>query len=81
MRAFNPVPGAFFEHGGERYRVHAARMVGGEGAPGTVLDDRLSIACGSGAIRPALIQRAGKPAMALDEFLRGNAIPADAVLG
>ena len=81
VRAFNPVPGAFFEHGGERYRVHAARIVEGEGAPGAVLDDRLSIACGSGAIRPVLIQRAGKPAMALDEFLRGNAIPADAVLG
>ena len=76
VHAFNPVPGAFFEHEGERYRVHAAKQVDRGGAPGTVLDDKLSIGCGDGAIRPTLIQRAGKPIMALDDFLRGNAIPA-----
>lgn len=80
VRAFNPVPGAFFEHDGERYRVHAATVLSHEGAPGLVLDDRLTIACGSGAIRPTLIQRAGKPVMALDDFLRGNAIPAGTLL-
>ncbi len=80
VRAFNPAPAAFFEHGAARYRVHAAHLIDAGGAPGTVLDGRLTIACGSGAIRPVLIQRAGKPAMALDDFLRGNAIPAGTVL-
>ncbi len=80
VRAFNPVPGAFFEHGGERFRVHAAKTIDRKGEPGTVLDDRLTIACGSGAIRPTLIQRAGKPIMALDDFLRGNAIAAGSQL-
>jgi len=41
-----------------------------------VLDDRLTIACGEGAIRPALIQRAGRPAMDAAALLRGRAIPA-----
>ena len=74
IRAFNPVPGAFFEHDGQRYRIHSADIVRGEGDAGTVIDDSLTIACGAGAIRPLLIQRAGKPVMKLDDFLRGNAI-------
>ena len=75
IRAFNPVPGAFFEHGGQRYRVHAADIVDAEGhQAGTVIDARLTIGCGTGAIRPVLIQRAGKPALGLDDFLRGNVI-------
>ncbi len=70
-----PGPGSNIE--GERYKVLAAEVVAGTGGwPGQVLDDRLTIACGKHAIRPTRIQRAGKPAMALDEFLRGNAIPA-----
>ncbi|MGL5838740.1 MAG: methionyl-tRNA formyltransferase, partial [Sphingorhabdus sp.] len=43
---------------------------------GLVLDDNLTIACAVGAIRPTIIQRAGKPAMPLSDFLRGNQIPA-----
>ena len=74
IRAFNPVPGAFFEHDGQRYRIHSADIVRGEGDAGTVIDESLTIACGAGAIRPLLIQRAGKPAMKLDDFLHGNAI-------
>ena len=74
IRAFNPVPGAFFEHDGQRYRIHSADIVRGEGDAGTVIDESLTIACGAGAIRPFLIQRAGKPVMKLDDFLRGNAI-------
>ncbi|WP_109806592.1 methionyl-tRNA formyltransferase [Sphingosinithalassobacter portus] len=75
IRAFNPVPGAFFEHGGERFRIHAAEVTSGSGAPGMVIDDQLTIACGSGAIRPTLVQRAGKGAMAPADLLRGFAIP------
>ena len=74
VRAFNPVPGAFFEHDGQRYRIHAANIVDASGNSGTVIDDRLAIACGAQAVRPVLIQRSGKPAMKLDDFLRGNTI-------
>ncbi len=77
VRAFAPVPGAFFELDGERYKVLAAELVGlpGDDA-GTTRDDGLAIACGSGAIRPTSIQRAGKPAMETGALLRGRPIPA-----
>ena len=80
VRAFAPAPGAFFELDGERYRVLAADVTTGSGAPGTTLDDALTIACGEGAIRPTLIQRAGKPAMDTAALLRGRAIPAGTCL-
>jgi methionyl-tRNA formyltransferase len=47
---------------------------------GTVLDDRLTLACGTGAILPLRIQRAGKPAMDASEFLRGRPVKAGTVL-
>ncbi|MDD3798272.1 MAG: methionyl-tRNA formyltransferase [Novosphingobium sp.] len=80
VRAFAPAPGAFFELDKERYRVLAADVVGREGMAGTVLDDRLTIACGHGAIRPTTIQRAGKPAMDAAALLRGRPIPAGTVI-
>ncbi|MBS0478700.1 MAG: methionyl-tRNA formyltransferase, partial [Proteobacteria bacterium] len=73
VRAFNP-PGAFFEAGGERIRVLAADVVAGDAAPGTILDG-LTIACGSGAIRSSLVQRAGRGVMTPDELLRGFSLP------
>ncbi|MDR7102770.1 methionyl-tRNA formyltransferase [Croceicoccus sp. BE223] len=76
IRAFAPRPGAFFELEGERIRVLAADVIGREGATATTLDDRLTIACGFGAIRPTLVQRAGKPAMDTAAMLRGYPIPA-----
>lgn len=75
VRAFNPAPGAFFEFGGERFRVHAADPVDATGTPGTVLDAELTIACGIGAIRPTSVQRAGRGVMTARELLRGFAIP------
>jgi methionyl-tRNA formyltransferase len=76
IRAFTPWPGAFFEHEGTRYRIHKAQIVECHGAAdnicGTLLDDRLTIKVQDGAMRPVIIQKAGKPAMALDDFLRGN---------
>ncbi|WP_408586541.1 methionyl-tRNA formyltransferase [Novosphingobium sp.] len=80
VRAFAPAPGAFFELEGERYRVMAADVAAGEGAPGTVLDEELTIACGEGALRPTLVQRAGRPAMETAALLRGRAIAAGTVL-
>jgi len=74
VRAFNP-PGAFFEIGGERVRVLAADVTDDIGAPGTATKD-LTIACGTGAIRPTLVQRAGRGVMTSDEFLRGFSVPA-----
>jgi methionyl-tRNA formyltransferase len=76
VRAFNPAPGAWFEFDGNRYRLLAVEIGEGTGERGVVTDERLTIGCGDGTIHPAIIQRAGKPAMALDEFLRGNNIPA-----
>ncbi len=81
VRAFNPVPGAFFELEGERYKVLAVEIVESEGDAGTTLDDVLSVACGSGAVRITRIQRAGKPAMATGDLLRGRPIAAGTALG
>ena len=76
VRAFVPAPGAFFELDGERYKVLAAEVVGGDGEAGVTLDDALTIACGTGAIRPTRVQRAGRPAMDTGDLLRGKPIPA-----
>ncbi len=75
VRAFNPAPGAWFEFEGERYRVLAAELSAKNGAAGTVVDNDLTIACGTNAVRPTLIQRAGKPAMRTADLLRGKPIP------
>ncbi len=81
VRAFAPHPGAWFELGGERVRVlQAAAVTAARRAPGTVLDDALTVACGQGALRPLVLQRAGKMAMPHDAFLRGHKVPAGAVL-
>ena len=80
IRAFNPVPGAFFEFQGERIRVLAADLDRHHGDVGTVLDDALTIACGEGAIRPILLQRAGRGVMTSAELLRGFPIPQGTIL-
>jgi methionyl-tRNA formyltransferase len=81
VRAFNPVPGAWFEVNGERIKLLDA-LTGNDlsGPPGEVLDDRLSIACGSGYVRPLKVQRAGRAVMAPDELLRGFAVAKGAIL-
>ncbi len=81
VRAFAPAPGAWFEFEGERCKVLAADLAQGSGAAGEVLDDSLTIACGTGAIRPTLVQRAGRPAMATADLLRGWSIAVGAKLG
>lgn len=83
IRAFAPVPGAWFEAGGERLKLLAAEVLpprDGGYRPGTVIDDRLTIACNPGAIRPVLIQRAGRGAMPVDDLLRGFAVAAGTLL-
>ena len=80
IRGLSPFPGAWFEIGG--VRIKALRSTMGEGqmtskaAPGMVLDERLTIACGDGAVRLLQVQRAGKQPMSADEFLRGTPVKA-----
>jgi methionyl-tRNA formyltransferase len=82
VRAFDSWPGAFFEIDKERIRVHAAIDLPGPAgaAPGTVLDERLLIACGEGALRPLRLQRPGRSPLDAPEFLRGFPIPPGTVL-
>ena len=74
VRGLAPFPGAWFDLEGERVKLLRAELADGAGAPGEVLDDDLAIACGSGAIRPLRLQRAGKPAMDRADFLRGRPV-------
>ena len=80
VRALSPRPGAWFEAGGERVRVLVAEPAAGSGAPGTVLDDALTVACGEGALRILKVQRAGKRPMPAAEWLRGFAMPKGTLL-
>ena len=80
IRALSPFPGAWFELNGERVKLLKAAVVDAKGAVATTTDDQLTIACGSGAIRPVMLQRAGKPAMNREDFLRGNPVPAGTAL-
>jgi len=81
VRAFNPVPGAWFEVEGERIKlIEAAVGKDASGQPGEVLDDCLNIACGSGYVRALKVQRAGRGPMTAGELLRGFAIPKGAIL-
>ncbi len=76
VRALSPRPGAWFVHAGERIRVVAGEIAPAPAtaSPGRVLDDRLTIACGDGALRCLRVQRPGRAAMDADAFLRGFAI-------
>jgi len=76
IRGLSPFPGAWFELDGVRVKVrHSTRGEGKAGAPpGAALDDRLTIACGDGAVRLVEVQRAGKQPMQADEFMRGTPI-------
>lgn len=81
IRAFAATPGAWFAFEGERCKVLAAEITHRPGLdPGTVLDEALTIACGQDAIRPTLVQRAGRPAMGTADLLRGWTIPTGARL-
>ena len=71
VQGLAPFPGAWFEGGGERIKLLAAEAVEGSGVPGTVIEARMTVACGDGALRPILLQRAGRSPMTLDDFLRG----------
>ena len=75
IRGLSPFPGAFFEgdfgRGPERIKVLRSQVCEGSGAPGSLLGDELTVACGAGALRLIEIQRAGKAPMKPQDFLRG----------
>ena len=80
VQGLAPFPGAWFTVGGERVKLLAAKAVAGSGAAGEVVDDALTIACGNGALRPALLQRAGRSRMAAADFLRGFPVACGTIL-
>jgi methionyl-tRNA formyltransferase len=84
IRGLSPHPGAWFEMelNGKSERIKVLRGELGEatGAPGTVLDNDLTIACGQGAVRFTEVQRSGKRPMTAEEFLRGVQVPKGTVL-
>jgi methionyl-tRNA formyltransferase len=75
IRGLAPHPGAWSEANGERLKLLYAEPISMSGTPGEVLDGRLTIACGSGAIRLKRLQRAGKAAMDATDLLRGWSLP------
>jgi len=80
VRAFNPLPGAWFEAKGERIKLLAARVSEGGGEPGQIVDDRLTIATGAALIHPIKVQRAGRAPMSAEELLRGFPVEKGTIL-
>ncbi|EXL08703.1 methionyl-tRNA formyltransferase [Aquamicrobium defluvii] len=94
IRGLSPFPGAWCEFGtgGKPERLKLLRSTlakgagansggaAGSGGPGTVLDDELTIACGTGAVRLVEVQRAGSRAVSASEFVRGSRLAAGAKL-
>ena len=74
VRGLSPFPGAWCEIEGERVKILMTRPEAGSGAPGEVLDGRLLVACGMGALRLVTLQRAGRAARPAEEVLRGFAV-------
>jgi methionyl-tRNA formyltransferase len=76
IHGLSPWPGAWAEVPGEgrilRVKILKAEASDGHGRPGEVLDARFAIACSNGAIRPLVVQREGRAAMPLDDYLRGT---------
>lgn len=81
VRAFTPWPGTETRLEGETLKILTVEPAEGSGEPGTVLDGRLTVACGRGALRPISVQRAGRPAMSAEAFLRGYNVRPGTILG
>lgn len=75
IRGLSPFPGAWCEmeiNGAvERVKLQRSTLGQGSGAPGTVLDDALTIACGEGSVRLLTLQRSGGRPLPTTDFLRG----------
>ncbi len=77
VRALNPWPGTWFEIGADRIKVLKAELIPDQFpySPGTITDDKLTIACGEGALRLLSVQKVGKSPLTAEEFLRGYELP------
>jgi len=76
-----PVPGAFFNFNGERYKILKAEVGNGNGIAGEILTDKLEIACGDKkSIKILEIQREGKRPQKISEFILGSKIKKGSVL-
>ena len=74
INAFSPNPGCWFELNRNRIKIIKAKKVIGEGMPGTILNDKFTIACSKNAIQIIELQKEGKQKIKADEFLKGNKI-------
>jgi len=76
VHGLSPAPGAFSNLwvGGRLERVKILRVdaISASGAPGMILDNQMTVACGEGAIRILEGQRAGRAVMAGPEIMRGE---------
>ena len=81
IRGLSPFPGAWTMAGGTRVKCLMSQPAEGQGQPGEVLDDALTVACGTGAVQLLTLQRAGKGAQDAATFLRGMALPKGTILG
>ena len=75
-----PVPGAFFNFNGERYKILKAEIGSGEGKVGEVISEKLEVACSSQSIKILEIQREGKKPQKIGEFLLGSQIKKGSVI-
>ncbi|HEV2530356.1 methionyl-tRNA formyltransferase [Phenylobacterium sp.] len=85
IRGLSPFPGAWFQLPGDKGPVRVKAMLSsleeGDGAPGEVLDDRLLVAAGEGAVRLLRVQREGRAAQDAEVFLRGAPVAPGTKLG
>jgi methionyl-tRNA formyltransferase len=81
IRGLSPFPGAWTEIAGQRVKLLGARLAEGSGAPGEVLDETFTVACGTGAVQVTRAQREGRGPQEAEAFLRGLAVPRGTRLG
>lgn len=83
IRAFNPAPIAYTTLNGEPFKIYKAKAVDGKGDFGQIInaDKQLIVACGEGAVKLEIVQKAGGKAMLVDDFLRGNKLQVGQYLG
>jgi len=81
IRGLSPFPGAWFDLDGTRIKVLGSSLADGSGTAGEVLDAKLRVACGTGAVQLTRLQRAGKAAQDIDVFQQGAQIVPGTILG
>ena len=83
VRGLAPYPGAWTQHGDTRLKLYRTRRAEGTGTPGTVLaaDERLLVACGTGAVEVRTLQQPGRKRLDAPDFLNGYALSAGDRLG